>query len=81
MPATETPAALHMSAAPPTAPERFLTLRDLVQLTTLKPSRLRQMVAAGLFPAPIRVSANRIAWRSADVAQWQSACPPVTQGA
>ena len=36
---------------------------------------LRRLIARGLFPAPVQVSANRIAWRADDLANWAASRP------
>ncbi len=37
------------------------------------PTHLRKMVKEGLFPAPIRLSARKLAWREADIIAWVEA--------
>jgi hypothetical protein len=38
-------------------------------------------VKAGTFPAPIRISPNRIAWYEHEVLDWLAACPRCIYGA
>jgi hypothetical protein len=59
-------------------------LKRLLVFPELKPrgiydgtrKNLRRLVKAGLFPAPVRVSPNRIAWRSEDIEAWIASLPP-----
>jgi prophage regulatory protein len=52
-------------------PESALWRADRVcRYTTLNRSTLWRQVRAGKFPAPIKLSDYRIAWRSADVMAW-----------
>src|SRR4051794_30678165 len=36
---------------------------------------LNRMIAVGTFPAPVRLSANRVAWRLADIEEWSATRP------
>ena len=47
-------------------------LRDLIPLSRPQVWRLR---SAGQFPQPIRLSPNRIAWKSSDVLRWIESRP------
>ena len=40
---------------------------------------INRLVAAGQFPAPVRLSANRIAWRASEIDAWIASRP--TRGA
>lgn len=51
-------------------PDPLLTLRDVQRITTLSRSSVLRFVAAGRFPKPIHLSANRRAWRAAEVQEW-----------
>lgn len=50
--------------------DRLLPLSDLRRMVPLSRSSIYAKVAAGDFPAPLRLSANRVAWREADVLAW-----------
>lgn len=50
----------------------WVDVRGIVKLSRPQIWRLRQ---ANQFPAPIRLSKNRIAWRAADVRAWLDARP------
>lgn len=47
-------------------------LRGLIPLSRPQVWRLR---SAGQFPQPIRISANRIAWKASDVRRWIASRP------
>jgi prophage regulatory protein len=54
--------------------ERLLTTPEVLRVTTIKHrNTLRRMVKAKQFPQPIKLSDNRIAWRSSTVAEWIAA--------
>ncbi len=54
--------------------ERLLTTPEVLRVTTIKHrNTLRRMVKAETFPKPIKLSDNRIAWRSSVVAEWIAA--------
>ena len=57
---------------PATAPDTNNLLNKLavLQRTTLSDTTLWRRVKDGSFPAPVRVSLNRIAWREGDVYRW-----------
>jgi prophage regulatory protein len=40
-----------------------------------------RMIKAGLAPAPVQVSPNRVAWRESDIEAWQAARKPRSQAA
>jgi hypothetical protein len=69
--------ALH-SAEPPAADyEVFITYDQLPEHGVPRYSRvhMRRLVAKGLFPRPVMLSPNRIAWRKSDVAAWKASRP------
>ena len=54
----------------------FFSYRALQRLgVTYSRVHLRRLVDAGKFPPPVRLSANRIAWRISDIEAWQRAQP------
>lgn len=62
-----------MSPHTTTTPSRIVRgWRNLTPLTGYKPTRLREMVAAGEFPAPIQLGPRALGWYEADVIAWQS---------
>jgi prophage regulatory protein len=54
-------------------PESFLTITDVVARTTLSRAYVYDAARAGNFPAPIRISANRVAWRATQIDAWIAA--------
>ncbi|MYL96405.1 AlpA family phage regulatory protein [Novosphingobium sp. FGD1] len=59
---------------------RFLRINDIVAETSLSRSTIYRMVAKGQFPAPVQLSANRVAWMEGAVQGWknqQAGGPPI----
>lgn len=79
---TEFKERLATATAPPIEPARsaedeiFVSYAELaahgVPFTRV---HLRRLAARGLFPLPIMLSANRIAWRLSDLARWKATRP------
>ncbi len=56
-----------------TGPERYLDWRAVRPLTgNLGRTTVWRLQRAGKFPAPVPVSANRVAWRESDILKWQA---------
>ncbi|QDK34514.1 helix-turn-helix transcriptional regulator [Sphingomonas sp. IC081] len=51
---------------------RFLKITDVVNETSLSRATIYRLVAKGEFPAPIRVSAQRVAWVEDAVQGWKA---------
>lgn len=49
---------------------RFISKPTVLDVTALSSATLDRKVRAGTFPPPIRISANRVAWRESDVSTW-----------
>ena len=49
---------------------RFYRLRDLPRLAGVSESTIQRMVREGGFPAPLRLSARRVAWTAEMIAAW-----------
>lgn len=49
---------------------RMLRLPDVVQATGLGRSTIYAKIAAGEFPAPVKLGARAVAWPEALVAEW-----------
>ena len=56
------------AAAPPA--DRLLSVRDTIALTSLSRTSLWRLTRTGHFPVPVRLSANRIAFREREVREW-----------
>lgn len=52
-------------------PGRFLRITDVVAETSLSRATIYRMIRTGGFPAPIQVSANRVAWTERDLLGWK----------
>jgi prophage regulatory protein len=59
---------------PSTDPGRLLSPKDVERQTSLSRTTLWRKVKEGSFPKPLKISANRIAWSSSDLEQWQASC-------
>ncbi len=51
----------------------FLPLDEVIRRTSLSRSTIHNMVAAGEFPKPIKVTPNRAAYVEAEIIAWQAA--------
>lgn len=59
---------------PTASASRLLRPSEVENLTTLDRVTLWRKVNDGTFPRPLKISANRIAWRASDVSAWVDAC-------
>lgn len=48
----------------------LMDVSEVEAATKLKKSRRAELIKDGLFPAPVKVSARRVAWRTSDIAAW-----------
>src|SRR5467141_489693 len=57
--------------------ELFITYNQLPVYGVPKYSRvhIRRLIVSGLFPRPVMLSPNRIAWRMSDLASWKASRP------
>jgi Prophage CP4-57 regulatory protein (AlpA) len=71
---TQAPRA-ELSRSPDT--EFFITYDQLPNYGVPNFSRVhtRRLIARGLFPRPVMLSPNRIAWRMSDLAEWKASRP------
>lgn len=53
--------------------KRFLRLPAVIEATGLARSTLYEKIAAGEFPAPVKISPRLSGWIDREVADWQSA--------
>ena len=53
----------------------LLNEKAVLELTTLKRTKLRELLKSGDFPAPVAVSQCRIAWKSDAVQEWIDTLP------
>lgn len=52
--------------------ERFLSPNKVAELTSLHRTSIYRKVAAGEFPAPIRLSERRVAFKESEVRAWMA---------
>lgn len=57
-------------APTPKAPVRLIRRPELEAMTGLPKSTLYDYLAAGTFPAPVKLSARSVAWRLGEVEAW-----------
>ncbi|MBW2187062.1 MAG: AlpA family phage regulatory protein [Deltaproteobacteria bacterium] len=50
--------------------ERFLRIKQLLEIVPLGKSTVWKLVAEGKFPQPIKLSERCTAWRESDIQQW-----------
>ena len=55
------------------ARDQLLRVHQVVARTTLSRAALYAEIAAGRFPRPVRLSANRVAWPESQVDSWIAA--------
>ncbi|RME59835.1 MAG: AlpA family transcriptional regulator [Caldilineae bacterium] len=56
--------------------DRLLRLKSVLDLTGLSRSRVYELIAAGAFPAPVKIGARAVAWRASEIAAWIDSRPP-----
>lgn len=56
--------------APPEL-DRFLSLQEVMRLTTLAKATIYRRISHGTFPRSITLSRTKVAWSARDIAQWQ----------
>jgi len=50
--------------------DHFLTIREVERITSLKKSKIYDLIRAGEFPAQHAVTARRRAWLASEVTAW-----------
>ena len=68
-------------AIDPLAHLRFLTIQQVCELTTYTAQHVYRLERSGKFPNRVRIGANRVAWRLAEIEQWFAARPVVKPAA
>lgn len=51
----------------------LLRITQVMQATSLSRGSIYRRVRAGTFPAPVAISARRVAWRAAEIEAWSAA--------
>lgn len=67
-------------------PERLLSWREVAPLIGMSRVTAWRRAREGLFPKPVKTSAQRTAWRESDIVAWQASlssvpCHPDTEAA
>ena len=53
-----------------TSMQSLITLKEVESLTTLKRSKIYQMIKEGQFPTQVKISSNRSAWLECEIQKW-----------
>ena len=53
----------------------LLTRTDVLNVTTLGLTKLKELVRAGQFPPPVQITPHRVAWRSSSIQAYIDALP------
>lgn len=61
----------------PLAHLRVLSMKQVCELTHYTPQHIYRLERAGKWPRRVRLGANRVAWRLADVERWFAERPVV----
>jgi prophage regulatory protein len=56
---------------------RYVTFKELCAYVTYSRPHIARLVRAGKFPAPVRLSPNRIAWLEHELLDWGASLPRV----
>ena len=51
---------------------RFLTIKDVINETSLSRATIYRMIAKGQFPPSIQISAGRVSWREDAIESWKN---------
>ncbi|WP_043159969.1 AlpA family phage regulatory protein [Bradyrhizobium sp. Ai1a-2] len=58
---------------PSLEPQKMLIEAEVLALVPFKRATLYNMIKKGLFPRPVHISPNRVAWFASDIVRWQNA--------
>ena len=53
--------------------ETFLTLNEVMEITTVGRSTLYSWMPKGLFPRPVNLGPRKVAWLQSDIDDWMEA--------
>ena len=65
------------TARDPLAHLRVLSMKQVCELTHYTPQHIYRLERAGKWPKRVRIGANRVGWRLADVEKWFAERPVV----
>lgn len=54
--------------------DRLIPMAELCAITSFSKASIYRKIAEGTFPAPLKIGASRVAWRSSQVESWILAC-------
>lgn len=62
-----------LATRPSEAPglDQFLSLHDVMRITTLGKTAIYARIGRGEFPRPVPLSKTKVAWPARDIARWQ----------
>ena len=66
--------AMNSSSSPP----KLIQMPEVLARTGLSRTTLFRFRRAGVFPEAVRVGANKVAWREAEVVAWMDGLPPAS---
>jgi prophage regulatory protein len=58
---------------PSLEPQKMLIEAEVLAVVPFKRATLYNMIKKGIFPRPVHVSPNRVAWFASDIVRWQNA--------
>ena len=61
---------MHQDADTGAVSSRLLRLPEVANITTLSKAQVYRLIQSNDFPAPVRLSPRRIAWRAIDIEGW-----------
>ncbi len=66
-----------MKAIDPSKADRFLKLKEVMEMTSLGSSTIYRFMHAGKFPKSRQLGANCVRWRESEIEQWMNTLPTV----
>lgn len=61
----------------PTEPVEFITIKDVVKMTSLSKPVVYRMISRDEFPRQVSLSPRRVGWVRSEVEAWKRSRPPV----
>ena len=49
---------------------RFIDLKEVIKMTSLKTTSIYSMMKKGNFPKSIKITSDRVAWLESDIEDW-----------
>lgn len=54
----------------PTTPDRFMRLKEVLELTSLRRATLYRKIQAGTFPRQVQITLRCVRWRQSAINEW-----------